>query len=203
MEDGLFDLPGVQANVGQVIGPGGLTDSVDCDDGVIDGSGTNGRSYFHSPGATGITFTFDPIVLRRLPTAVGVVWTDGAGTITFEAFDENGDSLGTRSGMHATSGFTGQTDEDRFYGVTHAAGISSIHISNTSGGIEIDHLQYAGVEVQCYADCDGNSTLDVFDFLCFQDAFVAMDPYADCDGNTTFDVFDFLCFQDAFVTGCP
>jgi hypothetical protein len=45
--------------------------------------------------------------------------------------------------------------------------------------------------------------LDVFDFLCFQDAFTLMDPYADCDGNTTFDVFDFLCFQDAFVTGCP
>jgi hypothetical protein len=58
---------------------------------------------------------------------------------------------------------------------------------------------YAG---QCYADCDGNSTLDVFDFLCFQDAFVMMDPYADCDGNTVLDVFDFLCFQDAFVTGC-
>jgi hypothetical protein len=55
----------------------------------------------------------------------------------------------------------------------------------------------------CYADCDGNEILDVFDFLCFQDAFVAMDPYADCDGNTVFDVFDFLCFQDAFVTGCP
>jgi hypothetical protein len=55
----------------------------------------------------------------------------------------------------------------------------------------------------CYADCDGNSVLDVFDFLCFQDAFVGMDPYADCDGNTTFDVFDFLCFQDEFVMGCP
>jgi hypothetical protein len=55
----------------------------------------------------------------------------------------------------------------------------------------------------CYADCDGNEVLDVFDFLCFQDAFVAMDPYADCDGNSAFDVFDFLCFQDAFVTGCP
>jgi glucose/arabinose dehydrogenase len=58
----------------------------------------------------------------------------------------------------------------------------------------------------CYPDCDtasGVGVLDVFDFLCFQDAFVSMDPYADCDGNTTFDVFDFLCFQDAFVTGCP
>jgi hypothetical protein len=55
----------------------------------------------------------------------------------------------------------------------------------------------------CYADCDGNETLDVFDFLCFQDAFVQGDPYADCDGNTVLDVFDFLCFQDAFVVGCP
>jgi polyhydroxybutyrate depolymerase len=54
----------------------------------------------------------------------------------------------------------------------------------------------------CYADCDGNGSLDVFDFLCFQDAFVNADPYADCDGNGVLDVFDFLCYQDAFVVGC-
>jgi len=55
----------------------------------------------------------------------------------------------------------------------------------------------------CYPDCDGNGSLDIFDFLCFQDAFVQMDPYADCDGTGAFDIFDFLCFQDAFVVGCP
>jgi len=55
---------------------------------------------------------------------------------------------------------------------------------------------------RCYADCTGEGSLDVFDFLCFQDAFVVADPYADCDENSVFDVFDFLCFQDAFVTGC-
>jgi hypothetical protein len=58
----------------------------------------------------------------------------------------------------------------------------------------------------CYADCDGSGTLDILDFLCFQDAFVLMDPYADCDQTTgagVFDVFDFLCFQDFFTTGCP
>jgi hypothetical protein len=58
----------------------------------------------------------------------------------------------------------------------------------------------------CYPDCDtstGAGVLDVFDFLCFQDAFTSMDPYADCTGDTLFDVFDFLCFQDAFITGCP
>jgi hypothetical protein len=61
----------------------------------------------------------------------------------------------------------------------------------------------------CYPDCDqstGPGVLDVFDFLCFQDAFVVSDPYAcDCNqatGAGTCDIFDFLCFQDAFVLGC-
>jgi len=61
----------------------------------------------------------------------------------------------------------------------------------------------------CYADCDDSvpGVLDIFDFLCFQDQFVAGDPVAcACDvstGATTCDIFDFLCFQDAFVSGCP
>lgn len=64
--------------------------------------------------------------------------------------------------------------------------------------------------LSCYADCDqstGAGVLDIFDFLCFQDLFVAGDPYAcDCDLSTGIgvcDVFDFLCFQNQFVSGCP
>ncbi len=52
------DVPGATGN-GSPIGAGGLTDSVDGDDGTIDGSGTNGHSYFGN-GATGIIVTFDP-----------------------------------------------------------------------------------------------------------------------------------------------
>ncbi|MCH8805685.1 MAG: right-handed parallel beta-helix repeat-containing protein [Planctomycetes bacterium] len=56
----------------------------------------------------------------------------------------------------------------------------------------------------CYADCDGNGTLDIFDFLCFQNSFVLGEPYAcDCDPDPVCDIFDFLCFQNAFVAGCP
>jgi len=55
----------------------------------------------------------------------------------------------------------------------------------------------------CVADCDGSGTLDVFDFLCFQNAFDAGEAAADCDGSGTLDVFDFLCFQNAFEDGCP
>jgi hypothetical protein len=54
----------------------------------------------------------------------------------------------------------------------------------------------------CYPDCDANSTLDFFDFLCFQNAFLAQDPYADCDENRILDLFDFLCFQNEFLAGC-
>jgi len=55
----------------------------------------------------------------------------------------------------------------------------------------------------CYADCTGEGTLDIFDFICFQDAFVQSLPYGDCTGNGVYDIFDFICFQDAFVVGCP
>ena len=144
-------MPGVTSSAGNPTGPYGLTDSVDADDGTIDGSGTNGQSFSGS-GATGFTFTFDDNVLGSLPTHVGIVWTDGAITneVTFEAFDSNGDSLGVivAPGI-GDDNFYGGTDEDRFFGVTDPLGISAIHIFNSvmsgsGSGIEIDHLQYGG-----------------------------------------------------------
>jgi hypothetical protein len=149
-EDHLFNTPGVTASAGGVtsvvFGPS-IHDSVDADDGVIDGSGLNGDDFFSSGGATGMLFTFNAGTLGALPTSAGIVWTDGAGTITFEAFDENGASLGVLTGTHANGSFNGETDEDRFYGAVNAGGISALFISNASGGIEVDNLQYgrAGV----------------------------------------------------------
>ena len=65
-------------------------------------------------------------------------------------------------------------------------------------------------EGACYADCDtstGVGVLDIFDFLCFGNAFDQGDPYAcNCDESTgpnTCDIFDFLCFGNAFDAGCP
>ena len=52
-ESGALATPGVTASTGSAIGPGGLTDSVDGDDGSIDGSGTNGHSFFSGNGAAG------------------------------------------------------------------------------------------------------------------------------------------------------
>ena len=140
-ECGSILVPGVTASSGSVIPPGfeGLIDSVDADDGVIDGSGLNGHSFFTS---NSVTFTFDQTTLGAFPTVAGIVWTDGDTPVTFEAFDSVGASLGTIGPVLLQDGSNaGGTAEDRFFGVTFAGGISKITISN-AGGLEVDHLQY-------------------------------------------------------------
>lgn len=145
-EDGLLNVPGVTVSAGQILGPQGpfpgLNDSVDGDDGTIDGRGTGGHDYFSD--GTSITFTFNADDLGgKLPTHAGIVWTDGKGATTFEVFDAAGASLGTIGPTNiADAEISGTTAEDRFFGVTNVTGISAIRISNTEVGIEVDHLQY-------------------------------------------------------------
>jgi hypothetical protein len=156
-EDGTLDPEGVTGN-GSFVAPGGITDSVDGDDGVIDGSGTGGHSYF-GDGQTGITFTFDPQRTGGLPTEAGMVWTDGGGTVTFEAFDQNAASLGTIGPFdHPDGSISGTTGEDRFYGVTYAGGISAIKLTNTSGGIEVDHLTLNNTVANCVLPATTSTT---------------------------------------------
>jgi len=54
----------------------------------------------------------------------------------------------------------------------------------------------------CYSDCNGDDALDLFDFLCFINAFNAEDEHAQCTGDGQFDLFDFLCFVNSFNAGC-
>ena len=136
----------VSASAGAPYG-GGIADSVDADDGAIDGSGlAPGRSFFSGGGSAGITFGFDGTALGGLPTHAGIVWTDsGAGAqIRFRTYDELGVELdsGLIDLAQGDNSNNGETAEDRFYGAINAGGISSIFISNASGGIEVDHLQY-------------------------------------------------------------
>ncbi|MCP5201148.1 MAG: hypothetical protein H6977_14140 [Gammaproteobacteria bacterium] len=172
-EDGLLNTPGVSsASGGFVIGPSAQTDSVDGDDGAIDGSGAGGHSFFSGfPGGTDtFTFDFDAGVLGRLPTHVGIVWTDvgeatptpGFGSVTFTAFGAGG-ALGTVvSGTFGDGSTFGATAEDYFFGVIDPLGISRITISMAgfSSDWEVDHLQYGATTVPlpamfgpCLAGC--------------------------------------------------
>jgi len=148
-EDGAFNLPGVTASTGFVMGPGPTTDSVDGDDGLVDGSGNGGFSYCAESGIEGITFVFDASVLGALPNTVGIVWTDGAPQceIAIEAYDAEGLLIsGGGSAPQGDGDLNGGTDEDRFMGVFTTVAISSIHVSATpqlgsDAPMEIDHLQ--------------------------------------------------------------
>lgn len=204
-EDDAFDIPGVLPSDGEVIGNAINVDSVDADDGAIDGFGRDGHSFFAATGSNvGILFTFDPDIIGRLPTHAGVVWTDGLGDVRFEAFDGDGVSLGVLAGFHADSSTWGETAEDRFYGVEHPGGIGAILISNDSTGIEIDHLQYvapAGCNPADIAEPLG--LLDLNDVTTFIAAFVDHDPIADLDSNGLLDLNDVNIFVSSFLAGCP
>ncbi len=79
-------------------------------------------------------------------------------------------------------------------------------------GIIVGHGQLNGVQrafklipdaaPPCYADCDGDGTTTIDDFICFQTLFALGDPAADCDANGTLSIDDFICFQTAFALGC-
>ena len=144
-EDGLLDTPGVTVGNGSVRLPSGSTDSVDGDDGSIDGFGTAGHSYFQSgPEGVAFKFKFDDQVLGALPTFAGLVWTDGnsEALVTVTIFDELGDVLDTMSGYFGDNTHNGDSTADRFIGATYAGGISAIAISTEFGSLEMDHLQY-------------------------------------------------------------
>jgi len=145
-EDHALNTPGVRATGGGLVSVlfGPLAhDSVDADDGVLDGSGLAGDNFFNLNGSSGIKFVFDQQVLGHFPTHVAMVYTDGAGQTFFEVFDANGVSLGTKGpfSFPITSHF-GEVTNDFFLGAYHREGISGIHIWSTQGGIEVDHLQY-------------------------------------------------------------
>lgn len=147
LEDHLVNSPGLGLVGGIVTSTqfsGSVIDSVDSDDGVLGSGGCTGcDSCFSQSG--GLKFAFEPTHLGGLPTWAGLVWTDGGlgTTVTFQAFDGQGVSLGTQVGTNQGDGSTsGTTGEDRFYGVHAAGGIREIAIQHTTGGIEVDHIQY-------------------------------------------------------------
>jgi hypothetical protein len=154
-ETGGLGVPGVAASAGYVLGPGTLTDSVDGDDGLVDGMGAGGHSWY-SGGSGTLTFTFDAVTLGRLPTAVGVVWTDvGAATPTLGYGAVSASVHGPGHTFLAQLGpyvlgdgsYAGQTPEDRFFGFGGLGPIAELTISmeGSSTDWEVDHLQYGAV----------------------------------------------------------
>jgi len=58
------------------------------------------------------------------------------------------------------------------------------------------------VGLPCPADCNGDTILNILDFVCFQLEWQAQSAKGDCDGNGVYNILDFVCFQLAFQNGC-
>ena len=169
-EDGDIDF-GLEFSSGVILDPDfgtgttNLTDSVDGDDGVIDGTGQTGDGgYSFYEESDSITIT-----LPSLMQSAGLVWTDGdpfLQDVVFEAFDENGNSLGVINGGPIADGsIMGTTADDHFFGVTYGdgitTGVTAIRITNTFGdGIEIDHVQFANCSACCDIDLELTKSVD-------------------------------------------
>jgi len=147
-EDGLVNTPGVtpsSTQLGSAFGVS-LIDSVDGDDGAVDGKCEKVAGTCNSGFAGGtIDFTFDAAVLGALPTHVGIAWTDGSTgcDAIFEAYDAADVLIGSKTAAAVgDSSNLGTVAEDRFFSVVHAAGVKRIVVKSSAGGVEVDHLQY-------------------------------------------------------------
>jgi hypothetical protein len=148
-EDGLVNTPGLSVNADPnvvVTASGPTTDSVDIDDFLLDGLGTQGRSLANT--ATGvITLQFDNVALGGWPTRVGLVFTDGiqGGNVTLTVIGSNS-SFAFNTYVNIGDGNNnGSTAEDRFLGIELPVGVAQIQIAASGGTVEIDHVQYSAV----------------------------------------------------------
>ncbi len=147
-EDAVLDTPGVTASsttLSSSFGPS-LIDSVDGDDGAVNGScAKTGATCDALFGNGSITFTFDAAVLGALPSHVGLAWTDGASNCDaiFEAYDAADVLIGIKTAVGVgDADNSGGTAEDRFFGVVYPAGVKKIIMKSSAGGVEVDHLTY-------------------------------------------------------------
>ncbi len=166
-EDGDMDWRDrVFVGPGDIRGPSILTDSVDADDGSIDGLGRNGHSLVSTSFTTHPT---NPVThvsqvdIAFMPwfqfdvNAVGFVWTDSLNATSplgGSSIEIDVALLGGTESMVFNPGVldqlnTGETAEDRFFGVVTDSRIRFIRIINRSTGsnplsdrFELDHIQF-------------------------------------------------------------
>ena len=149
-EDGSLDSPGLDLSADSILAPGPFTDSVDADDGIIDGDGTAGWSWEGDPSGLSVevtlTITFDGATLGRLPTHAGFVFTNAILPldITLEAFDGSGVSTGSLfvDDFDVAGGLTAATAQ--FFGAADPGGIGRLEFTYVGRGttMEFDHFQY-------------------------------------------------------------
>jgi hypothetical protein len=92
-----------------------------------------------------IEVTFDAAALGELPSHVGFVWTDGgaSSSVTITGYDATDTVIYTQTVEGIGDGSIAETvEEDRFFGIVSFGGVKRVVVTNSTGGVELDHLQY-------------------------------------------------------------
>ncbi|MBL9031000.1 MAG: hypothetical protein JNM80_04750 [Phycisphaerae bacterium] len=83
-----------------------------------------------------------------------------------------------------------------------------IHLTTAQFACRMNEINLVAAPRPCYPNCDESTAtpvLNVNDFVCFNNRFVAGDAYANCDHSTAtpiLNVNDFICFLSTFAAGC-
>lgn len=164
--------------------------------------GTDALAYRIEPDGSTLVVT-DTVSLPR-STITGLCVTPENGLLltvndTLQELVKN-----TRGDWVAKAGsrWTGRRAEGRFSLARSRTNFNAATMSGPEYRNILDPFEYPS-HPDCYADCDGDGSLNLFDFLCYQNKFANRDLAADCDLDGQFTIFDFLCFQNHFAEGCP
>jgi hypothetical protein len=153
-EDGIanpesFTITGPQLQIVPSTHPN--VDSVDGDDGKIDGSGKNARAAWTDANAGD-----QEITLVKSAPAVGGVLTDGLGRWIVLAYDDSGILVGRSREVELFAPHGGETEEDTFIGFHHAPGIKRLILRKTvpgTSGLETDHIQFGALGSAAQGNC--------------------------------------------------
>lgn len=147
----------------------------------------------------------DPVLNKGLPDAIEFPLDDFSGSETYfgvkcgatlyykSSTSSQGGTIGWHFGVGRVLSFSTCAGEKQLADPDFARLLSNA----------VSWAVLAGGQPGGYSpDCDASGFLDLFDFLCFTNAFNAQQKYADCDGDGSLTLFDFLCYVNEFNAGC-
>ena len=136
----------------------------------------------------------------RVTSPLGVVYWGNAG-LAAGPWSQPGGAADTKNVVENVLVQNPEAGEWRFEVIATEV-VSDAHLETP--GVDADFaLVVAGAVAGCYADCNGDGTLNLSDFGCFTTKFALGDPYADCNGDQVLNLSDFGCFTTRFALGCP
>jgi hypothetical protein len=180
--------------------PGGL---------VILDSSPSGNAYIESGSIGGSNAIGTFAVAHNESPYLELIFSTPVDYVGLYDIDQAGSTVVVTFTDETTTDFSIETtgaggDSAEFFGIWRGDCPAIIRVQiDASGDGEwgIDNIEY-GVGSGCEADCNGDGTLNILDFVCFQGLFTAGDLEADCNGDGVLNILDFVCFQGAFQDGC-